>query len=121
MLHVPAHTGNYGPDHSFLIAELGELARIGELTIEDFAVVDARYHRLAAAGYPFAPEFKLLMRLLEKQAMHTDDDPDSDTSVDDGLENDDPNDGLGDDSAIAITGFDDQVDDIAADYEGVDP
>lgn len=82
-------------EHARLVQDLRALAQIGELLVEDFAVVHARYTRLLTAGWAFTPEFRLLMKLLSVQARHTDDDPDSDVCVDTGFEDDRDNNNFG--------------------------
>lgn len=78
-------------EHARLVQDLTALAQTGELLVEDFAIVHARYSRLLVAGWAFTSEFRLLMKLLSVQARYTDDDPDSDRCVDDGQEDDQEN------------------------------
>lgn len=75
--------------HNSLVDDLRTLVGLGDLEIEDYAIINSKYLRLVAAGWEFPVEFQLLMKLLDRQARHSDDDPDSDRCVDDGQHEDD--------------------------------
>jgi len=55
-----------------------------ELTIEEAAPILHTFKRLLDAGYEFDAMLVALMRVLQRQCFYTDDDTDSDISVDDG-------------------------------------
>lgn len=81
MVHVSPMMGN--ADYTALLADLDSLVNAGELLMEDFALIHARFSRLRSDGWSFPEEFILLMTLLEIQARDSDDDADSDRCVED--------------------------------------